>query len=68
MISKSMICDKCGKEIECWANYIERESSARIKFWGVGATRSNDGQKIDLCSNCAEKFINWLETEVTENE
>lgn len=68
MISKSMVCDKCGNEIPCWANYIITENSARIKFWGVGATRSNDGQKIDLCPKCAEKFINWLETEETENE
>lgn len=68
MISKSMICDKCGNEIKCWASYIERESSARIRFWGVGQVRSNDGQKIDLCSKCAEKFVNWLETGGEENE
>lgn len=68
MISKSMKCDRCGAEIECWANYIIKENSARIKFWGVGATRCNDGQNIDLCVKCAEKFINWLESEVTENE
>lgn len=68
MISKSMVCDRCGNEIECWAHYIMRENSARIRFWGVGATRSNDGQNIDLCLKCAEKFINWLENEVTENE
>ena len=68
MISKSMLCDKCGNEIPCWANHIITENSARIRFWGVGETRSNNGQNIDLCSKCAEKFINWLETEVTENE
>ena len=33
MISKTMKCDKCGKEIECWANYIIKENSARIRFW-----------------------------------
>lgn len=38
------------------------------KILGVGETRGNDGQNIDLCLQCAEKFINWLENEVTENE
>ena len=63
MISKKMTCDRCGAEIPCWANYIITENSARIALWGMGQPRSNDGQRFDLCPECFEQFINWLEGE-----
>jgi hypothetical protein len=66
MISKSMTCDRCGKTIVndkgCYnENYALRYSSAKITLWGVGEPRSTMGQRIDLCEECHNSFVNWLE-------
>ena len=71
MISKSMTCDKCGRNIVndkgCYnENYALRDSSAKITLWGVGEPRSSFGQRIDLCQGCFVSFVNWLESEATE--
>lgn len=53
-----VVCDRCGGEID---SYDIKMSSARIDFWGVGELRSMPGQRIDLCENCAMKFVSFLE-------
>ena len=67
MASKTQIvCDRCGKDIinpmECYRpTYALKNYSAKITLWGVGEPRSSFGQRIDLCPDCYEKFINFLE-------
>ena len=61
MISKSMNCDLCGVEIPCYNNFAITESSARISVFGVGVKRSEVPQILDLCPDCYQRFINWLE-------
>ena len=58
-----VFCDRCGKEISA---YDIKISSARIDLWGIGTPRSYPGQRIDLCQECFQQFINFLER--TENE
>ena len=59
-------CDKCGKtiinETGCYSrNYMISKYSARIQLWGIDEPRSTGGQRIDLCPECYERFINFLE-------
>ena len=72
MISKSMVCDRCGKHIVndkgCYnENYALRDSSAKITLHRVREPRSTPGQRIDLCKDCYQSFVNWLESEVDSN-
>lgn len=57
------LCDRCGKEI---ISYDIKISSAKIHLWGVGENRTGPGQRIDLCEDCYEKFVNFLESEEDE--
>lgn len=64
-------CDRCGKEIKnkhdgYHPNYNPKTVSAKIQLWPVGEYRGSQGQRIDLCEECYEKFINFLESEVEE--
>lgn len=52
------ICDRCGKEIE-W--FDVKRASAKIQLYGPGEYRAGPGQRIDLCQECYEKFVNFLE-------
>lgn len=61
MISKILTCDKCGAEIEYFNNYQISANSARLSVYGIGCNRTAPSQKIDLCEECYEKFITWLE-------
>lgn len=56
-------CDRCGREI---TDYDIKISSARIDLWGIGVPRSYGGQRIDLCQECYEKFVSFMEG--AENE
>ena len=61
-----IVCDKCGKEIinplECYhPTYALKNYSAKITLWAVGESRSSFGQRIDLCPDCYEKFVSFLE-------
>ena len=58
-----VVCDRCGKEINA---YDIKISSARIDLWGIGVPRSYGGQRIDLCEECYEQFVSFLERK--ENE
>ena len=53
-----VLCDRCGKEI---LSYDIKISSAKIHLWGVGEHRTSPGQRIDLCEECYEKFVAFLE-------
>lgn len=53
-----VVCDRCGAEIN---SYDIKISSARLDFWGVGVPRSHMGQRIDLCEDCYQDFVNFLE-------
>ena len=53
-----VICDRCGEEI---TSYDIKISSARIDLWSVGVPRSYPAQRIDLCSNCYQDFVNFME-------
>lgn len=60
-----LVCDKCGSII---SNRITRtvnikDESAKLMFWDVGMSRGeNIANRIDLCPECAERFVNWLES------
>ena len=53
-----IICDRCGREI---IDYDIKMSSARIDLWAVGVPRIYGGQRIDLCEECYQKFVDFME-------
>ena len=68
----SVVCDKCGRDIVNPNKYFSSNHklfkySAKITLWGVGVERYQNGQRIDLCEGCYEKFIDFLEGENDAN-
>lgn len=59
-----VICDRCGAEI---TDYDIKISSARIDIWGLGVPRSYPGQRIDLCTECYQKFVDFMEGDENGN-
>ncbi len=64
-----LVCDRCGKDIinttGCYApTYSLKDSSAKITLWRVGEPRYSQGQRIDFCIDCFEKFVIFLEGDV----
>lgn len=57
----SYICDICGRDIEGPSAQAISEKTALIKLWGPGEYRAGGGQRKDLCLNCYEKFVNFLD-------
>lgn len=55
------VCDKCGKELTGINNTQIREVSARIDLYAIGERRTCPSQRIDLCEDCFEKFVSFLE-------
>ena len=55
----SINCDLCGVEI---SQYDTKDNSAQIRLFAPCEYRGNGGQRIDLCLNCYEKFIRFVET------
>lgn len=53
-----VLCDRCGREIP---GYDIKISSARIDLWAPGVLRSYRGQRIDLCEDCYEELVGFLE-------
>ena len=66
-----LTCDRCGRVIvdldRCGTN-VMKDYSAKIHYWGVGAPRSYGEQRIDLCTECAEEFIKFLEGDINEQD
>lgn len=55
------ICDRCGKRKELLTKNDIIISFAKIDLWQVGQHRTDAPQRIDLCEECYEKFVNYLE-------
>ena len=56
-----IICDRCGKEIEAINNVQVSQNSARIDLYPIGINRTYPSQRIDLCEDCYQEFISYLE-------
>ena len=54
-------CDRCGKELTAINNAQISQTSARIDLYAIGQPRTYASQRIDLCEDCYEQFINFLE-------
>lgn len=64
---EKVTCDRCGKElfntIGNWKSpQLLKEQTAKITLWGVGESKTGAGQRIDLCEECFNEFINFMET------
>lgn len=64
----SYMCDICGAEILGHSAQAISRESALIKLWVPGDYRSGPGQRVDLCLECYEKFINFMESECKDND
>ena len=58
----TILCDKCGKELPAINNAQISQTSARIDLYAIGQPRTYPAQRIDLCEDCFQKFITFLET------
>lgn len=58
----SYICDICGAELQGHSAHDIASESAQIKMWAPSEYRAGGGQRFDLCINCYEKFVNFLES------
>lgn len=58
---ETIICDRCGKEIDFINNVQLSEKSARIDLYAIGQRRTCPS-RIDLCEDCYYEFINFMET------
>ena len=58
---ETIICDRCGKEIDFINNAQISKTSARIDLYPIGQPRTYPSQRIDLCEDCYNEFINFLE-------
>lgn len=63
----SYICDICGAEIVGHSAHAVAEESARLKLWEPGAYRAAPGQNIDLCLDCFNRFVSFLENVKSED-
>lgn len=64
---EKVICDRYGKEIPFISNVQPSENSARIDLYPIGANRTAPRQRIDLCEDCYQEFITFLENGNEEN-
>lgn len=55
----TICCDLCGVKI---SQYNTKDDSAQIRLMAPGEYRGSGGQRIDLCLECYEKFINFIES------
>lgn len=55
------MCDICGIEITgCSANAVMQEM-ATVRLWPPGEYRAGPGQRIDMCLDCYNRFVNLLD-------
>lgn len=57
-----IICDRCGKELTAINNAQISEVSARIDLYAIGQRRTCPSERIDLCEECFERFVTFLES------
>lgn len=58
----SYICDICGKEIVRPSAQAVHQESAQIKLFAPGVYRSGGGERFDLCMDCYNRFVSFLES------
>ena len=58
---EKIFCDRCGKELTFVNNVQLSKQSARIDLYAIGERRTCPSQRIDLCEDCYQEFINFLE-------
>lgn len=58
---KIITCDRCGKELTAIKNAQISQTSARLDLYAIGQLRTYASQRIDLCEDCYQEFINFLE-------
>lgn len=58
---QKIVCDRCGKEFETVNNQQLSEVSARLDLYPIGCRRTCPEQRIDLCEDCYQEFINFME-------
>ncbi len=56
-----IVCDRCGRDIVAINNAQVSAMSARIDLYAVGQNRTSPCQRIDLCEDCYEAFIDFFE-------
>ena len=60
-----LTCNRCGKVIERTEGYFDKNNikfiSGRIQYWPIGEPRSYPGQRLELCEDCNNSFVNWLD-------
>lgn len=54
-------CDRCGIEINAINNAQISAKSARLDLYPTGAPRTYPSQRLDLCEQCYEDFVTFLE-------
>ena len=55
-------CDKCGRELPAINNAQISQMSARIDLYAMGQPRTYPSQRIDLCEECFNEFVSFMET------
>ena len=58
---EKILCDRCGKELAFVNNVQLSKQSARIDLYAIDKRRTCPSQRIDLCEDCYQEFINFLE-------
>ena len=58
----SYTCDICGKEIVGHSAQAVQQTSAQIRLFIPGAYRSGGGERFDLCMDCYNRFVSFLES------
>lgn len=58
---QTILCDKCGAEINAINNVQVSQISARIDLYPIGQPRTYPSQRIDLCEGCFAEFVNWID-------
>lgn len=61
MTKTEVICNRCGKQREIRTKNDIIISFAKIDLWQVRQHRTEAPQRIDLCEECYEKFVDFLE-------
>ena len=56
--TETVICDRCGAEI---ISFNVKYISAKLNLWATGVNRYEPGQRIDLCEDCFNAFIAFME-------
>lgn len=59
---EKITCDRCGTDLTTINNAQISKTSARIDLYPIGQPRTYPSQRIDLCEDCYNAFISFIET------